>query len=198
LPRSKTYDRKAALARAVRVFWHTGYSATSMRDLLQATGLASKSLYADFGSKDDLFLEVLDHYIALNTASYRASLGTAPFGLGRIRAHFDAYQYGPRFDGCLLVTSLAERPSLPAAAVDRIARFFESVRALYAENLRAAQQVGELDTAQDVIALAEALLVFDQGLAVAGKSPGQRRTLHAASGALLDAVQRKCPGRGGR
>jgi len=190
LPRAKTYDRDEALSRAVRVFWRTGYSATSIRDLLDATGLASKSLYADFGSKDGLFLDVLDHYIATNAASYRASLGTAPLGLARVRSHFDSYRYGPSFDGCLLVTSLTERASLPTAAVDRIACFFDGVRELYAENLRAAQDAGELDGTHDVIALAEALLVFDQGLAVAGKSPGQRTSLRAASHALLDAVRR--------
>lgn len=190
MPRTKTYDRDEALTRAVRVFRRTGYSATSIRHLLDATGLASKSLYADFGSKDDLFLEVLDHRIATNTASYRASLGTAPFGLERIRAHFDSYRYGPSFEGCLLVTSLTQLPCLPTAAVARIARFFDGVRELYAKNLRAAQDAGELDQTHDVLALAEALLVFDQGLAVAGKSPGQRKSLRAASHTLLDAVRR--------
>lgn len=191
MPRIKTYDREETLARAVRVFWRTGYSTTSIRDLLDATGLASKSLYADFGSKDDLFIEVLDHYIAAHVASYRASLAEAPLGLDRIRAHFDAYRYGPSFDGCLLVTSLTERRRLPAAAVDRITTFFAGVRTLYAENLRAAADMGELEGTHDIPALAEALLVFDQGLAVAGKSPGQRASLRAASHALLDAVGRK-------
>src|ERR1700712_4386390 len=43
-------------------FRRNGYEGTSMRDLADATGLGSGSLYAAFGSKDGLYLASLDLY----------------------------------------------------------------------------------------------------------------------------------------
>lgn len=51
-----------ALNRAMKIFWQKGYTATSMNDLYEAMGIKSPSLYAAFGSKEDLYEEVLLHY----------------------------------------------------------------------------------------------------------------------------------------
>lgn len=188
MAREKTYERDHALDKAMKAFWRGGYSATSMRLLLGATGLAAKSLYTEFGGKDELFLEVLDRYAATQDAMYAESLGAAPLGIDRIRAHLASYRYTRQFQGCLLVNALGERANLPAAAIHRVDRFFDRVRALYRANLEHARQSRQLSAAVDLAALAEALLVFDQGLAIAGRSPRQREHLRAASDALLDCV----------
>jgi TetR/AcrR family transcriptional repressor of nem operon len=44
------------------VFWKKGYEATSLADLLAATGLSKSSLYATFGGKRELFLAAFDSY----------------------------------------------------------------------------------------------------------------------------------------
>ncbi len=191
MPRSRTYDRTHALSRAVGAFLASGYSATSMRGLVDSMGVAPKSLYADFGSKDELFLQVIDAYIAAQEAHYGVSLGSPPRGLERICAHFAGHELGPRFDGCLLVNSLAERASVPAAATSRIDAFFERVGALYEVNLVAAKQAGAISSDADTAGLAQALLIFDQGLAVAGKSQSQRRRLQGAIAALLSSLVRE-------
>jgi AcrR family transcriptional regulator len=49
-----------------RVFWVKGYEATSITDLTSALGIGSTSLYAAFGSKEQLYAEAL----ALYSASY--------------------------------------------------------------------------------------------------------------------------------
>ena len=58
----KQFDRHEVLDRAMAVFWEHGYEATSIQDLLEATGINRGSLYATFGNKQQLFLAVLDHY----------------------------------------------------------------------------------------------------------------------------------------
>src|SRR3990170_1290477 len=60
--RPRTFDRTAALARAMEVFWVKGYEGSSMSDLTAAMGIASPSLYAAFGSKEELFRQALKHY----------------------------------------------------------------------------------------------------------------------------------------
>ena len=58
----KQFDRIDVLDRAMALFWRRGYEATSIQDLVDATGINRGSLYASFTSKKGLFLAVLDHY----------------------------------------------------------------------------------------------------------------------------------------
>ena len=46
------------------LFWRKGFAATSMNDLCDAMGVRSPSLYAAFGSKETLYLEAAERYIA--------------------------------------------------------------------------------------------------------------------------------------
>ncbi|TIX24457.1 MAG: helix-turn-helix transcriptional regulator, partial [Mesorhizobium sp.] len=47
--RPRTFDRTAALRRAMEVFWAKGYEGASMSELTAAMGINSPSLYAAFG-----------------------------------------------------------------------------------------------------------------------------------------------------
>ena len=62
--RPRTFDRDAALSKAMKLFWIKGYEATSIADLTHALGIGTKSLYAAFGSKDELYAEALSCYSA--------------------------------------------------------------------------------------------------------------------------------------
>lgn len=60
--RPRTFDRKAALELATRLFWSKGYAATSIADLTEIMGIGAPSLYAAFGSKEALYAEALSFY----------------------------------------------------------------------------------------------------------------------------------------
>jgi AcrR family transcriptional regulator len=60
--RPRAFDRDAALDRAMRLFWRKGFSATSISDLTDAMGIGSPSLYAAFGSKQELYAEALQRF----------------------------------------------------------------------------------------------------------------------------------------
>lgn len=62
--RPRGFDRDAALEQAMRMFWERGYEATSLSDLTGAMGLRPPSLYAAFGSKEQLFREAVARYQA--------------------------------------------------------------------------------------------------------------------------------------
>jgi TetR/AcrR family transcriptional repressor of nem operon len=57
MARPKSFDREEVLESAMAVFWRKGYAATSIRDLVEATGLNPGSLYDTFDDKHSLFLE---------------------------------------------------------------------------------------------------------------------------------------------
>ncbi|WP_371348927.1 TetR/AcrR family transcriptional regulator [Ancylobacter sp. IITR112] len=75
--RPRAFDREAALAQAMRLFWTRGYEATSIADLTAAMGIGAPSLYAAFGSKEALYVEALEHYTrsyeCLAWAGFRAA-----------------------------------------------------------------------------------------------------------------------------
>src|SRR5437588_13033177 len=61
--RPRAFDRDAALDRALGLFWTQGFEGTSIADLTEALDINPPSLYAAFGSKEELFREALDRYI---------------------------------------------------------------------------------------------------------------------------------------
>src|SRR5437868_11723100 len=72
--RPRSFDRQEALCAALRVFREHGYEGTSMTDLQEALGgLSPPSIYAAFGSKEQLFKEATDLYhTKLRAAAGRA------------------------------------------------------------------------------------------------------------------------------
>src|SRR5258705_4676357 len=56
------FDYDKAIARATRLFWKTGYSNTSLRDLLKVMNIGEGSFYNTVKSKKNLYLECLKHY----------------------------------------------------------------------------------------------------------------------------------------
>jgi AcrR family transcriptional regulator len=66
--RKPTFNRDEALGIALDLFWRHGYEGVSIADLCQAIGIAPPSLYHAFGSKADLYRDVVRLYGASNMA----------------------------------------------------------------------------------------------------------------------------------
>ena len=60
--RPLSFDRQAALEKAMHVFWERGYEAASIADLTAVMGITPPSLYTAFGDKEHLFLEAIEAY----------------------------------------------------------------------------------------------------------------------------------------
>ena len=60
--RPRGFDEEQAIDSAMRVFWEKSYEGATMADLTEATGLNRSSIHAAFGSKEGLFLKVVERY----------------------------------------------------------------------------------------------------------------------------------------
>ena len=69
MPWEKTYNEIDVLDNAARAFWSRGFEATSMSDLVKATGINRGSIYSAFSDKRTLFMRSLEHY----DCNYRAT-----------------------------------------------------------------------------------------------------------------------------
>lgn len=67
--RPRSFDAAAVRAQAATLFARQGYHATSVDDLVAATGLLRGSLYQAFGSKLNLFIAVLEELAVHYTGS---------------------------------------------------------------------------------------------------------------------------------
>ena len=59
--RPRLLDKEAGLEVAARLFWEHGYEGTSIADLTKAMGITPPSLYAAFGSKEQLYQQALEY-----------------------------------------------------------------------------------------------------------------------------------------
>ena len=88
--RPRTFDPDTALRQALDLFWERGYEGTSLNDLAEAMGIASGSIYACFGSKEDLFRRVMALYGATSGEPPRRALREEPTARAAIHAMLQA------------------------------------------------------------------------------------------------------------
>jgi len=62
MARPREFDENKVIENLMNVFWAKGYEATTMQDLVKASGLLKGSLYGAFGDKQALYLAALKHY----------------------------------------------------------------------------------------------------------------------------------------
>jgi AcrR family transcriptional regulator len=84
--RPRTFDPDTALRQALDLFWERGYEGTSLNDLAEAMGIASASIYACFGSKQDLFRKVMAVYGRTSGEPPRRALREQPTARAAIEA----------------------------------------------------------------------------------------------------------------
>ena len=88
MARALEFDYSTALERGSRLFWETGYSNTSLRDLLKKMGIGEGSFYNTLKSKKNAYLECLKHYNATVNRKRGEALSSAPTATAGVRALF--------------------------------------------------------------------------------------------------------------
>lgn len=170
----------------MKLFWTKGYEATSVADLTEAMGVGTTSLYAAFGSKDELYAEVLRHY----SATYEDLV------LGRFRHAATAreaalaYLYDsaaaitgsdcdlPR--GCLVTLgSVGSDGHADLAELMRSAR--EGVFNVLKARFSTAVEQGELPRSLDAAKLARFLQTVQNGMAIRARDGAERAELQAVA-----------------
>ncbi|MFC7396905.1 TetR/AcrR family transcriptional regulator [Chelatococcus sp. GCM10030263] len=111
MARPREFDEAAVLAAAVGCFWARGYEGTSVRDLIEQTGVTGASLYNAFGDKRALYQKALDHYLDESVATRIRRCGAMPprEAIHAFFAEIVARSLGdPECKGCMLVNAALE------------------------------------------------------------------------------------------
>jgi TetR/AcrR family transcriptional repressor of nem operon len=111
--RPRKINPEHALEAAMTAFREKGYEATSMSDLVAATGLHKGSLYQTFGDKHELFLAVLDKYMQEVFRVFESRIASKPNPVEAIRhALYGMLEIASEGQdsqlGCIAVNSMVE------------------------------------------------------------------------------------------
>ena len=176
MPWEKSYQDAEVLDRAMRAFWARGYEATSMADLVEATGINRGSIYSAFDDKRGLFLRALQHYDTKHRAEFLSDIARNHDPKDAIIATFrkaaERKAKGP--SGCLLVnTALELSPHDPEIAAFVGSRLRE-VEDFFCQCITSAQDQGSVRAELNPRTTAQALLGLFLGLRVLSRAtPGQ-------------------------
>jgi TetR/AcrR family transcriptional repressor of nem operon len=178
----KRFDKDEVLDRAMRLFWERGYEATSIDDLLKATGINRGSLYGTFGDKRRLFLAAVDRYMEkVGLPLFKELAHGNPRDAMRrmfksiIRRNSD----GKSPAGCLITNSAVECRRLGGAINVRIERELKLQESAILETLRRASVMNLLGPKHDLRALARFFLGVAQGLNVVSQAGGRPTMLRS-------------------
>jgi AcrR family transcriptional regulator len=183
--RPLSFDRDAALERAMHVFWEHGYEAASIALLTSAMGITPPSLYAAFGDKEKLFLEAIERYALGPGSAWTRALAeepTARESIQRLLEEAAAELTRPCHPlGCMMVMATTNC----SVAAQHIQEVLAKRRAIGVGNMQARIQrgidKGELPKGTDAAALANFYATVYQGMSMQAKDGASHASLLATA-----------------
>ena len=170
LPRPKEFNPDDAIEKAMQVFWHKGYEATSMEDLLSAMDLNRGSLYDTFGDKRRLFQKVVDRYCTTFVRPMFSVLEQPGPTLPTLRRFINDMIAGaladPQRRGCLISNTVMELAPHELEIAGTLRQALKLAEDTFFKALARAKLQGELSSEKDPRALARFLTTMMQGTIV--------------------------------
>lgn len=189
--RPREYDRDDVLEKAVDLFWLQGYKASSVTDIIRATGLNTASLYKEFGDKDGLFEEALDHY-RWHIIGPRTQILTDEPNIKGVEAFLESVVNGAvstEYKGCLMMNHLAQQHSISSRAAKKIGDFCASMEGLLEVALKNAKAAGEIPADKDPATMASFIMCSVYGLVLYGRLPDKKQDITKLHDVILRALR---------
>lgn len=170
----------------MKLFWVKGYEATSITDLTDALGIGVKSLYAAFGSKDQLYAEALRCYSAtyehLVLGRFREAATARDAALAYL---LDSAAAMTGSDSDLPRGCMATLGTVGSDGHAELATLLRTTRSgafdALASHLEQAIADGELPQSVDVAKLARFLQTVQSGMAIRARDGADRAELQASA-----------------
>lgn len=181
MPRTIDFDRDEVLLKAMMLFNEKGYTACSIQNLLDAMELNRGSLYAAFGDKRRLYLEALNLYEQLAIEAIEGLLSTGDSPIKNIHAFFDMAFLGLTEEqlraGCLFVNTIVEMTDIDTDLVEAAGSKLARLRIALEKGLKRAQNIGELSSDKDPVAISRFLESTIKGLRVTCKQTQDKEVI---------------------
>lgn len=192
MARPKEYDENEVVAKAVELFRRQGYDATSVRDILESTGLSSSSLYAAFGGKEALYLAALKAHADIERGQFLELLN-APGGVhANVRAIFAGLidqLIAPGQGASLTLRAAIEVAASKPQVFAFLSGYIQELISMFATVLEEAQQRGQVQRRFPAPDLAQFLLFSAYNLGFVAKVDRSRQRLEGYAAIALAALE---------
>lgn len=192
----KQYDRTELLDRAIELFRRQGFNGTSTAELVTELGVNRKSMYAEFGSKQELFEAALERYAAHHLTNVLGPVEAPDAGPDAIRAAFDGYAMASdgwaQGRGCLLCNTAVEAGALDRGTRRHVAAYLERLTNAFRHALDNGRRGGRIAADVDLDDLAAYFTVALIGVAAcirAEAPPTQVKAACAIATGILDTLE---------
>jgi len=170
----------------MELFWRQGFHATSMQQLVDHLGINRASIYATYGSKEELFQQAFAHYRATRMAAMEAFLAqydAVKEGIKQLLFNaVSACSSDPYRKGCMVVNATTELVPGDQELVTVCQANQKEVEQVILTYLQQGVDSGELSANKDLPAIAAYFFTLYNGLQVVGKYQQDEQ-------ALLKAIQ---------
>jgi AcrR family transcriptional regulator len=188
--RPATFDRAEAVERATELFWARGYEGVTLEDLQAAMGnISPPSFYHAFGSKEALFREAVERYMATVGASNARALESGKTAresvdaMLRLAARSMSRPGKPR--GCLLVHGAINCSPANSGPQEFLRGLRQRAPKAIKQRLDRAVAEGELPPDVDTGGIAAFYATVAQGLGLrAGDGASQAALMATVDGAM--------------
>jgi AcrR family transcriptional regulator len=192
--RPRGFDRDHALQIALQLFWRHGYEGVSIADLTQAIGIAPPSLYAAFGSKAELYREVIELYQRRPTGGAIATFqqdGPIAERLRDLLLHAVRAATDPAYPkGCMLTAGLLYCGAEHSDLADTVSHLRRARSSAITDRLQRAIDHGELPQQPSAAAMARYVSAVMQGISIQARDGATADELNE----IVDLALRNWPG----
>ncbi len=170
MPKTETFDRALVIKKAAAVFNSKGFNATSMQDLVDATGINRSSIYNSFDSKLNLFMVCLRQYESENNLLLSKLLMQSKNPKHALELIFDTYIHAMTSDvkGCLIGNCISEMANQDPVITNFLSANQSVTVALFESLIKEGQASGVFNTKDSAQSYAWYLYTAIQGFRMTG------------------------------
>lgn len=183
MARPREFDEKVVLGAAVQCFWTKGFDGTSIRDLIETTGLTGASLYNAFGDKRSLYKKALDFYLCASVTNRIQRCEELPPAEG-IEVFFAEIVKRSIADqdrkGCMLVNTALDLAPHDSEFRDAVTEGFAKIEAFFLRCVEKGQADATINPSLPALKIAKSLLALLTGIRVLARIGADRSLLEGA------------------
>jgi AcrR family transcriptional regulator len=189
--RPRAFDREQALHKAMELFWRHGFEGTSTSMLTHAMGISPPSLYAAFGSKEVLYQEAINYYIAnygnFMSKAFAGDTNTRDAVHQMLQNAAVQFAGGTTPKGCMVSTGVLHSAPDVAQVARHLTACRVSAREAILARLQLGQQRGEIPGDAELISLAGYFAATIQGMAIQAQDGASQASLAAIADLAMHA-----------
>ena len=174
MARTKDFDENEVLTKAIQLFWHKGYNATSMQDLVDTLGISRSSLYDTYIDKHTLFLKALESYQIAGKAKINEivaqSISAKETVVKLMELATTDLVGGKQQRGCFMVNAGVEVAPHDQDVSNLVCQNEQQMEAAFFQVIKKGQERGEIKNTQDALVLAKFIFNAVKGMQVTAKT----------------------------